>query len=79
VLICVHNIRHELLCVLSRQTGIVVVTLDSSVLMRMMMCTACPDNQFRCASGQCISACKRCDGRADCSDNSDESDCSKIF
>ena len=39
---------------------------------------ACPDNQFRCTDGQCISACKRCDEHNDCRDNSDEEDCCKI-
>jgi len=47
------------------------------MMMLMMMCAACPDNQFRCTNGQCISACKRCDGHSDCVDSSDESNCSK--
>jgi len=44
-----------------------------------VMCAACPDNQYRCTNGQCISACKRCDGHSDCDDSSDESNCSKIL
>ena len=60
--------------------------LLSSVLSDMILkwwqwlwCAACTDNQFRCTNGQCISACKRCDGRTDCADSSDESDCCKIL
>ncbi|XP_043931281.1 low-density lipoprotein receptor-related protein 2 [Protopterus annectens] len=35
----------------------------------------CSGGQFRCDSGRCIPAHWRCDGTADCSDNSDEKDC----
>jgi len=48
------------------------------MMLMLMMCAACPDNQFRCANGQCISSCKRCDGRTDCVDNSDERNCRKM-
>uniref|UniRef100_S4RCE1 Corin, serine peptidase n=1 Tax=Petromyzon marinus TaxID=7757 RepID=S4RCE1_PETMA len=30
---------------------------------------------FRCASGRCVSAARRCDSRSDCDDASDEQDC----
>ena len=43
----------------------------------LLACAACRVNQFRCTNGQCISACKRCDERSDCDDNSDESGCCK--
>jgi len=55
------------------------VTLMTMMMMMVVVCVGCPDNQFRCASGQCISACKRCDGRTDCDDHSDETDCCKIL
>ena len=36
----------------------------------------CPDNYFKCAwSEGCLSQAQRCDGRADCTDKSDEIDC----
>ena len=36
---------------------------------------ACGTDEYRCASGRCISALKFCDGVVDCSDNTDESSC----
>jgi hypothetical protein len=36
---------------------------------------ACLDNQFQCQSGRCIAATWKCDGEADCPDNSDENNC----
>ena len=34
-------------------------------------------NQFTCNSGQCIDKTLRCDGRADCFDQTDEVGCSE--
>lgn len=38
----------------------------------------CNLNQFMCKNGDCIRQTKLCDGRLDCSDNSDEIDCGKL-
>ena len=39
---------------------------------RNMTMTACTDDQFTCQDGSCISMKKRCDGRVQCRDGSDE-------
>ena len=38
----------------------------------------CSDSQFACASGQCISIGKRCNGDRDCLDGTDEMDCHPV-
>lgn len=35
----------------------------------------CTKNEFTCRNGQCIQQNLQCDGRADCSDSSDEANC----
>lgn len=37
----------------------------------------CNPSQFRCTSGDCIDVRRRCDGRVDCRDQSDEQACRK--
>ena len=40
---------------------------------------ACSDNEFNCNEGTCVDIEKRCDGRANCPDGSDEVDCNMIL
>ena len=40
--------------------------------------TICASDQFRCSSGQCISASNRCDILHSCTDRSDEIGCSEF-
>ena len=37
--------------------------------------TVCPEGEWRCDNGQCLSPLSRCDGRIQCSDKSDEAGC----
>ena len=37
----------------------------------------CQYNQLKCKNGQCIEAWRKCEKRIDCSDGSDEANCSK--
>ena len=39
----------------------------------------CNDVQFSCNNGECVDAEMECDREYDCSDESDEWDCSKLF
>lgn len=39
--------------------------------------TRCNADQFQCRNGNCILQAKMCDGRSDCTDNSDELECGK--
>ena len=38
----------------------------------------CQPSEFRCDNGQCIDFRRKCDGRPDCSDSSDEYNCGKM-
>lgn len=43
------------------------------------MSAECPSDQFRCDSGQCIDSRRKCDGRPDCDDASDEDNCCQLL
>ena len=38
-----------------------------------------PRSQFTCSNGECINKDWKCDGQNDCSDSSDENDCSSEY
>ena len=38
----------------------------------------CSDEEFTCSDGHCVSMARRCDGKTDCKDRSDEKQCSLI-
>ena len=44
----------------------------------MLSFDACKDDQFNCKNGKCISLTQRCNEKKDCSDNSDEEECSYL-
>ena len=44
----------------------------------MLTLTACSKDEFTCSEGSCVTMDKRCDGKEDCQDYSDESGCRPI-
>lgn len=61
---------HEVLCA---QTGLRQKTFVSPASHQ-----PCRSGEFMCDSGLCINAGWRCDGDADCDDQSDERNCSEL-
>ena len=48
------------------------------MLVIVITASSCASTDFRCADGvRCIRPCARCDGVVDCSDSSDELNCSE--
>ena len=45
---------------------------------RYITLTSCPDDDFTCKDGTCVSLEERCNGKMDCNDSSDEKDCTAI-
>ena len=71
---------HRALLVLSACHTLVLWTclLWTNKVLMMITAANCGSTDFRCANGiQCIRLCARCDGVFDCSDSSDELNCSK--
>ena len=54
-------------------------TEEYSYTTKLTLHTCKPDKEFACDNGFCIIMEKRCDGRENCDDGSDEQDCSKII
>ncbi|KAM7391483.1 hypothetical protein PAMP_022171 [Pampus punctatissimus] len=52
-------------------------TCDCTVPTFFVAAEACSASEFKCTSGQCVSATVRCDGHPDCWDRSDEQSCTK--
>ena len=40
---------------------------------------SCNPGEFQCRDGTCLPGGRKCDGRMDCRDQSDEENCGKIF
>ena len=45
----------------------------------MMALTGCSKDEFTCKDGSCVNMERRCTGKADCLDGSDENECKKII
>lgn len=45
------------------------------LLLLVAVATECSPSHFKCRSGRCVLATKRCDGHLDCDDHSDEDNC----
>ncbi|KAH9383798.1 hypothetical protein HPB48_025568 [Haemaphysalis longicornis] len=57
------------------QGGAPRVTVSRALAPWLMFQDTCGYNQFRCPDGTCLNVRRRCDGKADCIDMSDESNC----
>lgn len=41
-------------------------------------CDSCSDHEFKCGTGECINLAWHCDGQMDCTDRSDEFNCTNV-
>lgn len=59
------------------KASIFVIQMISKSCWILAPVTTCPEGYFRCADRSCVDG-RRCDGRQDCADNSDEYQCGKL-
>lgn len=62
---------------ISREVTQYYIIIVTTVYYCVLSVGSCKSGEFTCRNGSCISERLKCDGRADCADGSDESNCAK--